>query len=91
MWKGVNVEQFGFTQTGIGPEGLSFDLFGDESIVFVYTPDHTMGLVATIINKNNKFAFLMCDVGYTRKSWEQMIMPGVQVAKNKVRNIIRMA
>ena len=84
MWEGTNLDLFSFTQTGIGPEGLSFDLFNDGTVVFVSTPGHTMGLVSTIIKNNNRFVLLTSDVGYAKKSWEQMILPGVQVDKHKL-------
>lgn len=89
MWEGVNIEQYSFSQTGIGPESLSFDLFGDDTIMMVYTPGHTMGLSATIVKNNDKFILLTSDVGYAKKSWEQMILPGVQVDKEKVKTSLK--
>lgn len=86
MWKGVNVQQYSFSNTRIGPEGLSFDLFSDGTIIFVNTPGHTMGLAATIIRNNGKFLLLASDAGYAKKSWKEMIMPGVQVDKVKVKS-----
>ncbi|MCW3123488.1 MAG: beta-lactamase, partial [Flavipsychrobacter sp.] len=32
----------------------------------------------------DKFLLLASDTGYAKKSWEQMILPGVQVDKKKV-------
>lgn len=85
MWTGVTIDKFSFSQTGIGPEGMSYDVFGDGTITMVYAPGHTMGLAATIIKNSNKFLLLTSDVGYAKKSWEHMILPGVQVDAKKVK------
>ena len=77
MWKGVEMEHFEFTDSKYGPYKKSFDLFGDDSIVFVYVPGHSKGLAATLIQNNGKHVLLTSDCGYARKSWEKMILPGV--------------
>src|SRR5690606_12214681 len=84
MWKDITLETYSFQKTNLGPKKLSFDLFGDNSVVFVNTPGHTHGLASTIIQNNGKFLLLASDTGYAKKSWEQMILPGVQVDKNEV-------
>ncbi|WP_432711692.1 N-acyl homoserine lactonase family protein [Pedobacter sp.] len=84
MWDDVKFDTFKFQPSNYGNEKLSFDLFGDDSVVFVNTPGHTMGLASTIIQNNGKFVLLCADTGYAKKSWEQMIMPGVMVDKKKV-------
>ncbi|MDQ0066633.1 N-acyl homoserine lactonase family protein [Chryseobacterium lathyri] len=89
MWKGIDFELFSFNKTGIGPEGLSYDLFDDGTVVFVSTPGHTMGLASTIIKNKENFVLLASDVGYAKKSWEQMILPGVQVDKHRVANSLK--
>jgi N-acyl homoserine lactone hydrolase len=83
-WEGVNVDTFKFSKTGIGPKKCSFDLFGDGTVVFVHTPGHSVGLAATIIKNKEKFVLLTSDVGYAKKSWERLIMPGVRVNKKDV-------
>ena len=83
MWDGVNVETYSFAPSEYGVENQSFDLFGDNSVVFVYSPGHTMGLASTIVQNNGKFVLLCSDVGYAEKSWKDMIMPGVMMNKEK--------
>jgi glyoxylase-like metal-dependent hydrolase (beta-lactamase superfamily II) len=83
MWKGVNIETFHMSPSGYGPCHRSFDLFGDDSVVFVHVPGHTPGLTATLIKGNGKFVLLTSDCGYGRKSWEQMILPGVVVNRKQ--------
>ena len=85
MWKGLNVETFDFKVSNYGNERKAFDLFDDDSIVFVSTPGHTMGHTSAIIQNNGKFVLLVGDVGYAEKSWQEMILPGVQVNKRKVK------
>ncbi|MEC0236164.1 hypothetical protein P4H71_17725 [Paenibacillus kribbensis] len=67
--------------TKYGPQHRSFDLFDDDSVVFVHNPGHSDGLAAAIIKNNGKIVLLASDVGYAKKSWEQMILQGVLVNK----------
>ena len=56
MWQGINFETFDFAETGAGPVGKSFDLFGDGTIELVNIPGHTSGLAAMkISNGDNLF------------------------------------
>ena len=75
MWEGVNLRTFKLTSSNYGPVKRSFDLFGDESVILVYLPGHTPGLVGALIQNNGKFVLLTSDCGYAHKSWEQMILP----------------
>lgn len=77
MWEGVNIETFPLKETGYGPHGKSYDLFGDGSIVLVSVAGHTPGLCAVQVNNNGKFVLLTGDCGYAPKSWKQLIRPGV--------------
>lgn len=83
MWEGVDVKTFQMTPSEYGPKRRSFDLFGDDSVVFTHVPGHTEGIVATIIQKNGKFVLLTSDCGFAKKSWEQMLLPGVIVNKGE--------
>lgn len=83
MWEGISLKTFSMQASAYGPQRQSFDLFNDDSIVFVHVPGHCPGLVATIIQQNDTFVLLAGDVGYAQKSWEQMIYPGVSVNKKQ--------
>jgi glyoxylase-like metal-dependent hydrolase (beta-lactamase superfamily II) len=85
MWEGIDVETFRFLASPFGPEKLGFDLFEDETIIFVSTPGHTNGLASTIIRSKEKFVLLCSDVGYEKKSWEQMILPGKMTNPEKAK------
>ena len=84
MWEDVNLKTFHMSPSNYGPQNRSFDLFGDDSVVFVHTPGHSKGLVSTIIQRNGKYVLLAADTGYAKKSWEQMILPGVSVNKKQL-------
>ncbi len=84
MWEGVNLKTFCLASSQYGPRHRSFDLFGDDSVVFVHVPGHTPGLVTTLIQGNGKFVLLTSDCAYAKKSWEQMIPPGVMMNKKQV-------
>lgn len=89
MWKGVNVETYKFSASGYGPQKKAYDLFRDGTVLFVSTPGHTAGLVCTLIRSNDRYVLLFADVGYARKSWEQMIPPGTAVNKKQAMESLR--
>lgn len=83
MWKGVPIETFAFKETGQGPAGRSFDLFGDGSVEMIQLPGHTSGLAAVKISHGGKFVLLFSDGGYAEKSWQEMIPPGTALDEKK--------
>lgn len=84
-WKGVDLKTFNLEETGEGPHGRSYDVFGDGTVEFVWIPGHSKGLCATIIkNKETKdFVLLASDVGYSAKNWEENLTPGVVVDRKE--------
>lgn len=85
-WKGVHLKPFQLENTGIGPKGKSYDLFGDGTIQMVWVPGHSKGLCATLVqNHSDDFVLLASDVGYAEKSWENQILPGVLVDKDEAK------
>ena len=84
MWKGVNLTQFRFEDSGIGPVGKSYDLFDDGSVQLVSIPGHADGQFAVLIqNTEGKFVLLFADGGYSGKSWQEMIRPGISLDPKK--------
>ncbi len=82
MWENVPLTEFSFEDTGIGPAGKSYDLFGDGAIQLISIPGHSNGLFAVqITNSQGKYVLLYSDGGYASKSWQQMICPGIAVNK----------
>ncbi|MBQ6683280.1 MAG: N-acyl homoserine lactonase family protein [Bacteroidales bacterium] len=81
-WQGVDLQTFDWNGKE-GPVGLSFDLWGDGSIVMVNIPGHTRGLCALKVkNSNGRFALLFADGGYATRSWRGMITSGIALDKN---------
>lgn len=81
-WKGVHLQPFKFEDTGIGPQGKSYDVFGDNSVQMIWVPGHSKGLCAIkITNDYQDYVLLASDVGYAERSWKEEILPGVLVDK----------
>ncbi len=80
-WTSVEVEAFDYQNTGIGPEGKSYDVFGDGTVVLVSTPGHSHGLFKAIIKSNSRFVVLASDSIYTQKSMREKLIPGFTVKK----------
>lgn len=78
-WDFVNVLPFEYAQTGIGPVGKSYDVFGDGSIVLVNTPGHSHGLFSAKIIGSEKYILLAGDTVYTQKSIRERLLPGFTV------------
>lgn len=76
---GVNVNRFHFSESGIGPYGKSYDVFGDNTVLLVSTPGHSHGLFTTLVQGEDKFVAIIGDTGYMKKSWEELWLPGLTV------------
>lgn len=75
--KGLNFETFEFEDTGLGPVGKSYDLFGDGTMQLIWLPGHTEGMYGIQIRNNGKELFLCADCGYGRSSYREIIIPSV--------------
>lgn len=83
-WAGVNVQTYDFEQSKIGPFNKSFDIFGDGSVIQIFTPGHSAGLTSTLVRgSGGRYVLLAADVGYARQSWEKMLTPGICVNRNQ--------
>ena len=78
-WDFTNIEPFVYEQTGIGPVGRSYDVFGDGSVVPVNTPGHSHGLFSAKISSGGKYVILAGDTVYTQKSIQEKMIPGFTV------------
>ncbi|AXQ78794.1 N-acyl homoserine lactonase family protein [Streptococcus chenjunshii] len=89
-WKGVDLQTFTLTKTGKGPQGMSYDLFGDGSIEFIWIPGHSDGLCATTIKntQTGRYILLTSDAGYSPKNWEENLTPGVVSDREKAREAL---
>ena len=83
-WSGVPVQTYEYDQSKIGPFNKSYDVFGDGSVVQIYTPGHSKGLTSTLVRGiDGKYVLLAADVGYAQESWEKMLTPGICVDRNQ--------
>lgn len=83
-WRGVNVTTYQYQELSVGPFNRAFDVFGDGSILQVYTPGHAAGLTATLIRgEKGRYVLLAADVGYAAMSWEEMLTPGICINRNQ--------
>jgi len=85
MWDGVEIEPFAFEEVPYGPFGRGLDLYGDGSVVLVYTPGHSEGHVSVLARTDAGWVLLAGDVGYAARSWEQSILPGVTTSDEEMR------
>ncbi len=82
MWDGVPIETFKLNDIPHGPFRKGFDLFGDETLFLVHTPGHSDGMFSILVKMEDGWLLLASDVGYSKTSWEEMILPGV--TSNKI-------
>ena len=77
MWQEEQLELIPFAPDNTTPWNKSYDIFGDRTVKLVFLPGHTPGMTAILIQNHGKSLLLTGDCGYARKSWEQMILPGL--------------
>lgn len=79
-WSGIcKVGTFAYSESGIGPVGRSFDVFGDGTVLLVYTPGHSHGLFAVMIKGKDSYIILGNDGAYLPESFSERIIPGFTV------------
>lgn len=79
-WSGIcKVGSFEYSDSGIGPVGRSFDVFGDGTVLLVHTPGHSHGLFAVMIKGSEGYIILGNDGAYLPESFSQRIIPGFTV------------
>lgn len=84
-WNFANITPFSFNDTGIGPVGKSYDLFGDGTVLLVNTPGHSHGHTSVVVKNGGKFIVIAGDCVYTHASWQEMRLPGFTVSKKSAR------
>ncbi|OIK13119.1 N-acyl homoserine lactonase family protein [Bacillus sp. MUM 13] len=77
MWEGIPIDTFSLEDIPYGPFNKGIDFFGDGTLFLVHTPGHSEGMFSLLVQLNDGWLLLASDVGYAKKSWEQMILPGV--------------
>ena len=55
-----------------------FDLYGDGSVIIIFTPGHSPGHQSFLINLNNTgYVLLTIDAAYTLDHWNDLALPGL--------------
>ena len=78
-WDFANVQAFRYADTGVGPVGKSFDVFGDGRVVLVNTPGHSHGHFSAIVRNGEDYVLLAGDAIYTQASIREGRIPGFTV------------
>lgn len=79
-WSGIcDVKPFSYSDTGIGPFGRSYDVFGDGSVLLVHTPGHSYGLFSVLIGGADGYIVLGNDAAYLSENFTDRIIPGFSV------------
>lgn len=77
----VHFQPFAFSPS---KHGMTYDLFGDETILLVYLPGHSNGMTGVLVRNNGKFAIIAGDCGYATESWTNLRLPGIVSNKSKM-------
>lgn len=81
-WSGIcDVKTFSYSESGIGPVGRSYDVFGDGTLLLVHTPGHSRGLFSVMIRGNDGYIILGNDAAYLPESFSLHKIPGFAVDK----------
>ena len=84
------IEKRNYYSSVLGPQGRGFDLFGDDSVLCIYSPGHTDGIFTTIVSEgpSNRFkthgsgiyggsyVVLASDVAFSQKNIDDEVVPG---------------
>lgn len=80
VWTGVcPVKTFTYEDTGFGPVGRSYDVFGDRSVRLVHTPGHSRGMFCVWIQGRDGYWVLGSDAAYLPESFDERRIPGFVV------------
>ncbi|WP_067727721.1 N-acyl homoserine lactonase family protein [Oceanobacillus damuensis] len=89
MWKDAPIKTFALEDVPYGPFNKGLDFFGDGTIFLIHTPGHTDGMFSLLVKMDEGWLLLASDVGYSKKSWTHMILPGVTTNKSNARQSLK--
>lgn len=79
-WTGIcEVKPFSYSQSGIGPVGRSYDVFGDGAVLLVHTPGHSHGLFSVMLRGAEGYVVLGNDAAYMPESFSEHAIPGFTI------------
>lgn len=80
LWKDVNVTTFPDTEV---------DFFGDGSLIAMPMHGHSAGMTAYRVGTRDHFMLIAGDAGYGRRSYEELVLPGVMWNKKEALETLR--
>lgn len=83
LWEGVRFTPIPMAHTGIGPNGMSFDVFGDGSVQFIDLAGHSDGTTGVLAQNGGRFVLMTADACYNRRNWEQLKLQGITTNREK--------
>lgn len=83
VWTGIcDVGAFSFRQSGSGPVGRSYDVFGDGTVLLVHTPGYSHGLFSVMLCGRDGYIVLGNDGAYLLESFAERRIPGFTVNRS---------
>ena len=89
LWVQYPLERRYYRGSALGPNHWVVDLFGDESVQMVNVPGHTDGQAAIVIRNGGHFVLLAADAAFSRRNWQEMIVPGFGFSREWQRRSLR--
>lgn len=83
--KGCSFNILAFKPDNAAPFGKACDVFGDGSVTAYLTPTHSAGSVIYKITDGDSFALVVGDNGYSEKSWQAGVIPGIVYDEDNMR------
>ncbi|MDJ1121933.1 MBL fold metallo-hydrolase [Olsenella sp. YH-ols2217] len=87
LWDGIQFETVQWVFDDKAPFRQSADLYGDGSLVAYCVPGHSKGSLVLIATDaaTGDFVVFTGDTGYEQKSWDELMLPGVQTDARALR------
>ena len=89
LWLQYPMERPFYRGSPLGPNHWAIDLFGDESVQMVNVPGHTEGQAAILVRSGKRFVLLAADAAFSRRNWQENIVPGFGFARDFQRKSLR--
>ena len=97
------IERIYMRSSVMGPVKRGFDIFGDDSVICIYTPGHTDGIFTTIISRSpsnrfavhgdgiygGKFCVIASDVAFSQKNIDDEVVTGAGFDRKQQLNALR--
>jgi glyoxylase-like metal-dependent hydrolase (beta-lactamase superfamily II) len=83
LWENIPIAPLPMTRSGLGPNGMSDDVFGDGGVQLIDLAGHSDGTTGVLIQNGGRFVILTADACYNRQNWEQLKLQGITTNPEK--------